>query len=38
MTRDELRVTNYEIVARRAIKRGCPKSFILWGRLQNAPT
>ena len=31
-------MTRDEVVARRAIKRGCPKSFILWGRLQNAPT
>ncbi len=31
-------VKNYEVVARQAIKRGCPKSSILWGRLQNAPT
>ena len=31
-------MTNDEVVARQAIKRGCLKSSILWGRLQNAPT
>ena len=35
---DELRVTNDEVVARRAIKRGDSKNSILRGRLQNAPT
>ena len=34
----ELRMTNYEVVARRAIKRWYFKNSILWGRLQNAPT
>ena len=34
----ELRVTNDEVVARRAIKRGDSKNSILRGRLQNAPT
>jgi len=34
----ELRVTNDEVVARRAIKRGCSEKFILWGRLQHIPS
>jgi hypothetical protein len=34
----ELRITNDEVVAQRAIKRGDSKNSILRGRLQNAPT
>ena len=30
-------MTSYEVVARRAIKRGGGKNSILRGRLQNAP-
>ncbi len=34
----ELRITNDEVVARWAIKRGDSKNSILRGRLQNTPT
>ena len=34
----ELRITNDEVVARRAIKRGDSKNSILRGRLQHIPS